>query len=97
LVKLGEFSSVPLLVEQLSSTDKIIRKEAALMFMELAKNNPQSIVQYWKEISQLMHVPLVNRHTDEVVNKSSDCDYHNDVHTDSGIGLSFPKGPLSDF
>lgn len=68
------------------------RKETARVLIKLAKNPPEVLKNFWKEIRTTITTRHEDSHHDIDSNRSSDCT-HTDYHTDTGIGLSAPELP----
>jgi hypothetical protein len=67
-----------------------VRKAAAQALACLAAAQPHAVILHWEQIGRLVREPERHKHNDQYA--SSDCG-HNDTHTDSGIGLPWPKKP----
>lgn len=68
------------------------RKETAAELIKLAKKPPPVFKNFWKKIRKEIETPHDDSHYDHMPNRTSDC-VHQDSHTDSGIGMSFPRLP----
>lgn len=84
--------SIKIIMDGLYSGNFMERKRTAKILIQLAANPPAELKNFWVEIGKKINTPHTDSHGDVDLNRSSDCT-HDDYHSDTGIGLTFPKLP----